>query len=440
MKLLFRIFCIFVTAVMVFGSTARAGMNEYGKGARAIAMGQAQTAACNDGSAIVYNPAALIQARDYWNLGPMQPYLTLINEGMDPELEINGVGQQEGYGPSIDIQLVLPIFKRFVLGAEIWLSTDTLLTVDLLFPPQMGRWTTEHNFGLGTGFAIEVTDKLSIGYTSQGQLAYNGSVLNVELGSLVESILGFSIGSTSDINPAFELDIIGRNSYKLGALYRPFDWMSMGLTYSYRSPAPVRIPVKLAGGSLMGDIDLVVVSWTVSPTTVTGGLALFPVDGLTLAMDLTYALYSQEKKNGMTLESSDPSLASDYPYMSLEDVWWPKFGFEWKDNLRGKFERVNYAVRGGYSYYPSPYPSFKSKQNYSGTIDNDAHFYSGGLLLGYRPYRGSLNRGPAYIALEFFYEYIHFVERTHRNIKNNPAVIVSGGHATYTGVGVSMHW
>lgn len=439
MKLLIRIFCLTWVTTFIIGSTAFAGLSEYGHGARAVAMGQAQVAASNDASAIVYNPAALIQARDYWDLGPFEPYISIMQIGTAPDLTLNGIDQLEGYGPATDIFILIPVMKRVVLGVNVFLAQDKLLTVDLFFPPGMGRWRVDNTFGLGTGIGIQVTKKLSVSYAAQSQLAYNASTLNLNLMPILAKILGLDLGSVSDINPAFELDIISHGSYKFGALYRPLNWLSLGFTYSYRNPSPVNIPIKVITGDLMGDIDVVVQQWSVSPTMVTGGIALFPVKGLTLAFDLTRALYSLEKNAGMRFVS-DSSFGSDFAHVELRDVWWSKFGAEWTDDLKGKYQRVGYAVRAGYSYYPTPYPTAGSPENMGGTIDSDAYYYCGGLALSYKPFTGGLRKGPSYVALEYFYEYIDLVERTHKSITRNPAVIVSEGHVVYNGVAISMHF
>ena len=76
----------------------------------------------------------------------------------------------------------------------------------------------------------------------------------------------------------------------------------------------------------------------------------------------------------------------------------------------------------------------------TGTLDNDVHFYSGGLHLGYRPYKAGLKKGPAYIGIEYFYEYMHLSKRIHRDVGRRPPALTSEGHVVYNGFALTMHW
>jgi hypothetical protein len=215
------------------------------------------------------------------------------------------------------------------------------------------------------------------------------------------------------------------------------------VNYKYRNPAPLQIPIHVVGGGIVSDIDIVVDQPGLNPTIFSGGVAVWPVKQLTLDFDLSYALWSLERKPGMRIKSDDPMFASsaEFKNLKLDDVFIPKFGVEWRDNFKGRFQRVEYAIRAGYQYYPSPYPPALTEENMAATgVDNDAYYYTGGLTLGYRPHRGSFIKGPAYVGIEYFYEYIHLAKRTSRNIERNPAVIVSEGHVVFNGISLITHW
>ncbi len=442
MKFKLLVICLVAVFIGGMGATAKGGMSEYGYGARGVAMGQAQVAASNDFSAAFYNPATLIAARDYWGLGVLEPYIQFSQGGTNHKLYLNDEDQNEGYAPSMTTGFILPVTKRLVVGGHIFMTTDALLTVDMFYGPRIGRYTADHTFGLSTAFGFQITEKLYLGYAGAANLAYNSSTLNVNLMPILNDLLGMDLGEGAvDVNPAFELDVIMTSSYKAGITYKAFDWLTLGFIYKYRNPAPVNIPIHIVGGGLLPDVNILVEQKGVNPIEMTGGMALYPIEGLTIAADLTRALYSKENnQQGLALLSDNPDFNAGYPVTELDDVWIQKYGVEWKDNFRGKFERMDYAVRAGYKYYPSPYPPINSPENQSGLIDNDAHYYTGGLALGYTPYQGSVKKGPAYIQLEYWYEYIHLVERKHRNAGENPAVIVSDGNVVYNGLALSMHW
>jgi len=443
MKSKVRFVSLVVALTLLLSVAARASNEELGYGARGISMGHAQTAACIDYTALFYNPATLGFARDYWGLARFQPLVQISQQGSTHDLYLNDVNQQEEWSPSIAFGMVLPVSKRLTIGTGLFLSTDSLLIIRLFYGPNLDRWRGDHTFGLSYGFAYQVTKKLYVGYTSAGQLAYNSSELQLDIGSLLSKVLGLNLGAGAvNVNPAFELDIISANSYDVGALYTPFDWLALGINYKYRNPSPLQIPIKVLGGGLLPDFNILVDQPGLDPTIVTGGISVKPIENLVVAADLSYALYSLEHTPGMRLKSDSPLFADagKFKRLKLEDVYIPKFGVEWKDNFRGRFERIEYAVRGGYQYYPSPYPPVNTKRNMAGTVDNDAHYYTGGLMLGYRPLRGSFIKGPAYIGIEYFYEYIHLVERTSREITRNPPVIVSEGHVIYNGFSLTAHW
>jgi len=442
MKFKLLVMCLVAVFIVGANTTANAKMREFGFGARGVAMGQAQVAASNDFSAAYYNPANLVAARNYWGMGVLDPYVQFNQGGTSHHLYLNDVDQNERYTPSVTTGFILPVTKRLVVGGHIFITTDALLSIDMFFGPTFERYIPQHTFGLTTGFGFQVTDKLYLGYTIQSNLAFNSSTLNINLMPLLNNLLGMDVGEgTVNLNPAFELDILMTRSYKAGITYKALDWLTLGLVYKHTNPSPVNIPVHVAAGGLLPDIDILAEQKDVDPIEVTGGIAVYPIEGLVLTMDLTRAYYSNESnQEGLALLSDNPEFNQEYPTTKLDDVWIQKYGVEWKDNFHGKFERMDYAIRAGYQYYPSPYPPLNSPENTSGTVDNDAHFYTGGLAVGYKPYQGSVRKGPAYIQLEYWYEYIHLVEREHRNVAANPAVIVSKGHVVYNGLALSMHW
>ncbi len=443
MKYVFRLICIAVATTFMFTATAKAGLYEYGLGPRAVAMGQAMTAAANDPSAATYNPAALIQARDHQGLGMNDPFIQLVSSGSSHELILNGVDQGAEYSPYVEVAFMMPVFKRVVVGGGLYASNNVVAVIPIFYGPGISRWGPEHSYGLTTAFAIQITKNFSVGYAGTSRLAYNGSTLNLDIGPILYDVLGVElVESESNINPAFELDITSEYGYKVGAHYRPFDWVSLGVLYRYRNTASLNIPLHVYTGDLMGEFDVVISQIHGSgivPTSITGGMAIYPIDGLTLAFDLSYQVYSKENDTvGMALLSDNPDFNTDYPNVDLEDVLVPRFGGEWKDKFKGRFERVEYAIRAGYQFFPSPYAQVNTEDNMSGVVDNDAHFFSGGFMLGYHPYRGSLGKGPSFVGVEYFYEYIHLVKRKHKSIESNPPVIVSEGNVIFSGIGLTM--
>jgi len=364
------------------------------------------------------------------------------NGGTNHDLYLNETHQQSRYTNAVWMNILMPMGKRASVGVAAFLTTDPVLSVPFFFGPSISRFEANHTFGYTLSNGFEITDRLSVGFAFIGALAINGGTLQLDLVSILSDVLGLSLGSGSvNVNTAFEIDIISTSSYNVGLLYRPFDWVSLGFAYKYKNPSKTIIPVRIVGGGFMDDIEMTLEQNSGSPTTITGGIALYPIEGLTIAFDLSKIIWSKDNKPGLRIKSDNPALAADYPYVKPKDVWVPKFGVEWADNLKGKLERVDYAVRAGYIYYKSPYPPAQTAKNQSTIVDNNAHYYTGGLMIGYRPKMAqSKKKGPEFIGIEYFYEYIHLMPRAHKNVANNPAVIVSKGHVVFNGINLISHW
>jgi long-subunit fatty acid transport protein len=219
------------------------------------------------------------------------------------------------------------------------------------------------------------------------------------------------------------------SSYQFGILYRPVKWLNLGFNYAYKAPAYTVIPIYLPP-SLLPETSLLMEINSSGPTSITFGVGLFPTENLTIAFDISYDMWSPTNQ-WTRITSSDPDfLSSDYPDVTLRDVWAHNVGFEYTDKLRGKLSNTEYSVRAGYGFYPSPYPRMPEGTS---NIDNDAHKFSGGFALGFYP-----KKKFDYIGLEYFWEYVELVERSHVDISRNPAVIVSDGYVIYTGVSFNI--
>lgn len=417
---------------LIISSVAAAGVLEFGLGARAIGMGQAQVAASNDSSALTYNPAALSQARDYWGLQTRNYFFQYSNVGTHSKLYLNDIEQEDPYTTAMAVGAILPLSKRLTFGLNVYYPSDTTLTIELFRGPTIARYRATRWFWASGGVAYAITKKISVGAGGHASLGFKGSTLNLDLTGLIGA-LGLDMGTgPKDLNSAFQIDVVLTGSYYYGALIRPYKWLSLGAFYRWKLGNRVLIPI-IIPPSLTDEMKLFIEGflYVTNPPQYVFGLALYPTKNITLAFDMQRDLWSQIHPE---LRFQDPAgvlAAKNPPYPHLDDVWWPKFGIEWKDDLGGKYSRMNYAVRTGYSYYTSPYNDKVEKGTY--IVDNNAHFYSGGFSVGYKP-----RRRFDYISVDYFYEYVDLVERENRSIQQNPSLIISDGYVIYQGFGVTI--
>ncbi len=433
MKHIVRGALLALAAVLIVAENAPAGILEQGLGARGVAMGQAQVAAANDTSAMAYNPAALDYARQYWDLQTREYFAQLGQVGTHSKLYLNDVEQNDPYTSAMAIGAIIPLTKRLTAGIDVYLPDDWTLVIELGQGPTFERYRAQRWFYVIAGGSLKITRNFSVGAATNLTLGFSSNTLLLDANEIVNAVLGMELGaSTPDVNTAFRINVLMRESYEMGAHYRVTDWMNLGVFYRYKLGNKFYIPVKIIGNDLLPDSTLTMEGYMymLNPPQLAAGIALYPHKNLTLAFDMQYDMWS-EVKPWIKWESSGGLPGTSYPDIELEDIWWPKFGVEWKDRIGGKYSRTDYAVRAGYSYYESPFP--EKGIEVSNSIDNDAHYFSGGLMIGYHP-----RRRAQYIGLGYFYQYIHLVERDFVNLSRDPHKITSKGHVIYQGLNITL--
>ncbi len=348
--------CLFFLSPILIAN----GLNLNSLGTKALTMGGAFVGLADDFSAIFWNPAGIAHFQNKYfgfhgtDIIPSATYELSI--GGAPVVDAktvtkNYLGGMVAYYHPINEKVVvgLGVYTPSGLGAE-WDGSDFAWVAnnnpDLEWRSKIGLVT------IAPAIAFNLNEKISI-----------GAALNINYGMFD---VAFHAGSTEIPAPPYEVDL-GQYDESMkgwgfgatfGILVQPSDMFSIGATI--RTPSKVSfkgdasIPKFALLGTAMGldlnassDLDREV-TW---PLWVAAGVAVRPVESLTLTADVQFTQWSKIDV-----------IETDY-----KDLYWQLLMEEakdrpmyWKDAIQfrlGAEYRLNaWAFRGGYYWDPSPAP------------------------------------------------------------------------------------
>jgi len=337
------------------------GLNLNGLGARPASMGGAFVGLADDFTAVFWNPAglALLKGRTFGLAGDF--LLPSARFTLDPTFSMET--KAKGYGAGL-VGYFQPIGDRIVvglgaytlsgLGAD-WASQGFEEALVYPLPPayftpslESYRWRSFiGSITLAPSIAVRVNDwmllgatfNLSYGFFQTSQWAETAVLPTkpptlVNLGQQDLDVNGWGFGAT------------------FGLLIKPSDWLSVGLTWRTQTN------MSLSGTMGIENIDrlgLPVSSDTSlevpNPTWLAGGIAVKPLDRLTVTFDLQWTNWA--KLGTIELVFADPEWAE-----ALTDE--AALVLNWKDGLqvRGgvEYDLGTFALRAGYYYDPAPAP------------------------------------------------------------------------------------
>jgi long-chain fatty acid transport protein len=150
----------------------------------------------------------------------------------------------------------------------------------------------------------------------------------------------------------------------LGIFFYPASFLSLGVAYRGELALKADFDVQIVvDGTNLFPLQLEAVT-LFQPQQVALGIAVDPLDWLTLAVDLTWANWSAYDDAFITIRPVVPQAEIDF-----KDIWIPRLGVE-VEPVKG------WALRGGYYYQPTPVPDQKGATN---LVDLDKHVLSLGL-------------------------------------------------------------
>lgn len=338
------------------------GLNLNGFGARAAAMGGAFVGLADDFTAVFWNPAglALLKKGTFGLTGdllvPKSKYFLNSSFDMKTKNKYYPAGLVGYFQPIGDRMVVgLGAYTLSGLGAD-WDNTgfETALaypTPPTFFTPPLENYVWRSfigSFTLAPSVAVKINDWISFGAT-----------LNINYGFFQTDQWGaYTVLPTKPptlLNMGQQsLDIKGWGyGATFGLLVKPSEWMSFGLTYRTQSKMKLRGTMAFDNIGLLGLPDSSDTSLEVpSPTWLAGGVAVKPLENLTVTFDLQWTNWA--KLSTLNVVFADPLWAA-----ALADE--SAMVLDWKNGLqvRGGLEYTagDFAIRAGYYNDPAPAPA-----------------------------------------------------------------------------------
>jgi long-chain fatty acid transport protein len=372
MKTISRMFLIAALAVGLTTGLFANGLNLNGFGARAAGMGGAFVGLANDYTAVFWNPAglALMKQGTFGLSGdlliPSAKY-TLTSFTMETQSKMYPAGLL-GYFQPIGENIVVGVgaYSLSGLGAA-WDNTGTPFLEQVLvspfppaaFTPTLTPTTWESFIG-----SVTVAPSIAVKLTDQ---FYLGATLNINYGFFKLEQWGQFVLVNPAAPPAGNLmaaptlinlgqqtlDVKGWGfGATVGVLVKPAEWISFGATFRTESKIKLSGTTEIENISLLGLPNASDTKMNVaSPMWLAGGIALKPIEGLTLTADAQYTNWS--KLDQIALEFQDPAWAA-----GLTDAATLLLNWANKTQLRAgiEYDFGMLAIRGGYYYDPAPAP------------------------------------------------------------------------------------
>ncbi len=364
--------------------------DNFGLGSRSAAMGGAVTAAADDFSASLYNPAGLIDAgRMQVSIGYFFAKPLLETFWADAWRDIS-----EDSISGVVCGIVFPPLKiggvKFVGGMGLHVP-DKRVARSLMLPYEQPRFemygARNQRMVVYSPNAFELTPWLSVGAGVQMFIDTTGGPKFKLIQEIPDNEGAYSEGTISSTQKP-------RFFPFAGILVKPCTTVRVGFCFREKQEITLDIPMVVTIDPLFGGlvpqstIDLSTPApLFFSPRQYAVGISWRPVERLLVAADLTYMQWSafiNPGPDGYTLYyggleillRQNPNF--HLPQGGFHDIWVPAIGIEYSA-LRSHY--LDLAVRAGYRYRSSPVPEQKGRAAF---LDSNTHIVSLGLGMTFR--------------------------------------------------------
>jgi len=343
MKKVLKLFSVLLLTLFLSSGLFSNGFNLNGSGSKAISMGGAFIGLADDYSAVFWNPAGLSQLKgsNFSVFGTfLMPKSTYKSDlyGIDATTESKVyMSGAMGYFKSISDKLTIGLaaYVPSGLGAK-WNGDD----LSILTQGTSLEWESFLAVvSISPAVSYKISDKFSIGAT----ININYAMLDVKnpgIGQYHEDLNGTCLGAT------------------IGALFKPFDKFSIGLTF--RTPSKItldgNVEMKAAelygvSGTTEGEREL---TW---PMWIGAGIAFKATDKLTITADAQYTDW--KKVDVVEMNYTDAQWQAMKAHPLLGAAFNRDFEFYWNSKVQLRFGAEylvsdSLAIRAGYYHDPAP--------------------------------------------------------------------------------------
>ncbi len=374
MKKILKLTFVFVLAVFVSGSLFSNGLNLNGIGTKANSMGGAFIGLADDYSAVYWNPAGLTQMKDQ-SFTVYGSFLVPKGTYKFPEAGIDTETKSAVY-PSGAIGYFKPLSDKLIIGFLGYVPAGSGAEWDgtaLAALTGGHTYTWKSMIGMLTFspvIAYKINDVVSIGAT----VNINYGILKLDspgLGQYSENLTGTGYGAT------------------LGLMIKPSEKISLGLTYKTPTKVTAEGEATMTGAGLLKlTVNATAQREITWPMWFGAGIALKPMDKLTITADIQYTNWKELDKIGITYDNN---------VWNILFAGGATFDLNWEDRIQYRFG-MEYmlsdalALRAGFYHDPTPAPVDTLK-----ILLPQVDYNSITFGIGYN--MGSLN-------LEFSFEYV----------------------------------
>lgn len=321
-------------SVGLFGN----GMNLNGVGSRAISMGGAFVGLADDYSAVFFNPAGLTQMKEA-NIALFGTFLFPKGSYQFDLLGIDAKTENKVY-PSGALGYFKPLSEKVVVGIMGYIPSAIGATwkgeeLKILSGGSAFKWESQIGmFTVSPVVAFKLSDMFSLGAT----INLNYGMLKVKrpaLGQYEEDLSGFAFGAT------------------VGALFKPSDKFSFGLTFKTPMKVKVKGDAMMEYASLLGlPTESELERETTWPMWIGAGIAVKPFEKLTITADVQYTNWEEMQTIPAEFANAGWALvfgAGSDLTLKYEDSTQLRFGMEYQAS-------ESFAIRAGYYWDPGPGP------------------------------------------------------------------------------------